>query len=99
VIVDDSEEFAASVSRLLGSQGLEMVGFAACAPTTRVVLISNYGLDDLGGLIRRSPAAGSCPKTELGAAAIRVASSMRCVSGGRCRMSRLHRRRRAPGQL
>jgi DNA-binding NarL/FixJ family response regulator len=108
VIVDDSQEFAASVSRLLGSQGLDVVGlaatgeealrlaeqlapdvalvdielgaedgltlshrFAARAPSTRVILISSYGADDLGDLIQRSPAVGFLPKTELGAAAIR----------------------------
>jgi two-component system, NarL family, nitrate/nitrite response regulator NarL len=107
LIVDDSEEFAASVARLLGSQGLDVVGsavsgeealrlaerlepdialvdielgdedglvlthrFAARAPSTRVILISSYGADDLGDLVRRSPAAGFLPKTELGAAAI-----------------------------
>jgi DNA-binding NarL/FixJ family response regulator len=107
VIVDDSEAFAASVSRLLGSQGLDVVGlaasgeeglrlaeqlkpdvalvdielgeedglalshrFAARAPSTRVILISSYGANDLGDLIQRSPAVGFLPKTELGAAAI-----------------------------
>jgi two-component system, NarL family, nitrate/nitrite response regulator NarL len=107
VIVDDSEEFAASVSRLLSSQGLEIVGsavsgdeavrlverlapdialvdielgeddglalsyrLAARTPSTRVILISSYGPDDVGDLIQRSPAAGFLPKTELGAAAI-----------------------------
>jgi DNA-binding NarL/FixJ family response regulator len=107
LIVDDSEALAASVARLLGSQGLDIVGiavtgddalrlaeelepevaiidielgaedglalthrFAARAPKTRVILISSYGPDELGDLIRRSPAAGFLPKTELGAAAI-----------------------------
>jgi two-component system nitrate/nitrite response regulator NarL len=107
LIVDDSAEFAASVSRLLGSQGLDVVGsavsadealrlaerlapdvalvdielgdedglalthrFATRAPSTRVILVSSYGADDLGDLVQRSPAAGFLPKTELGAAAI-----------------------------
>ena len=107
LIVDDSEEFAASVSLLLSSQGMDIVGaavsgdealrlaerlepdvalidielgdedglalthrFAARAPSTRVILTSSYGADDLGDLVRRSRAAGFLVKTELGAAAI-----------------------------
>lgn len=107
LIVDDSEEFAASVAQLLRSQGIDVVGsalsgeealrlaerlepdvalidielgdddglalshrFAARAPATRVILVSSYGADDLGDLVRRSPAAGFLVKTELGAAAI-----------------------------
>lgn len=107
LIVDDSEEFVASVSRLLGSQGLEIVAYAlsgeqalelaeqlkpdlalvdielgeedgfalshelaARAPSTRIILISTYGPDDMGDLIERSPAAGFLPKTDLGVAAI-----------------------------
>jgi DNA-binding NarL/FixJ family response regulator len=107
LIVDNSAEFAAAVARLLGSQGLDVVGFAVSgdealrlaerfepdvalvdielggedglalshrlavrAPSTRVILISSYGADDLGDLIQRSPAVGFLPKTELGAAAI-----------------------------
>lgn len=107
LIVDDSEDLAASVSRLLASQGLEIVGcamsgddalqlaerlepdvalvdielgeedglalshrFAARAPSTRVILTSSYGADDLGDLIQRCPAAGFLRKTDLGAAAI-----------------------------
>jgi two-component system, NarL family, nitrate/nitrite response regulator NarL len=107
LIVDDSEEFLASASRLLGSQGMVVVACASSgdkalklvsqlepdvalvdvelgeedgivlshelvhrAPSTRVVLISSYGRDDLIELIARSPAAGFLAKTELGAEAI-----------------------------
>jgi DNA-binding NarL/FixJ family response regulator len=107
LIVDDSEEFLASAARLLGSQGMVVVGCASScdhalalvgvhapdvalvdvdlgeedgialshrlaerAPSTRVVLTSSYGADDLAELIGRSPAAGFLAKTDLGADAI-----------------------------
>jgi DNA-binding NarL/FixJ family response regulator len=43
---------------------------AARAPSTRVILVSSYGADELGDLVERSPAVGFLPKSELGAAAI-----------------------------
>jgi DNA-binding NarL/FixJ family response regulator len=105
--VDDSEEFLASASRLLDSQGLHVVGSAssrdgalelaealepdvvlidivlgdedgialaeqltARVPSTRVVLISSYAVDDLGELMADSAAVGFLPKSGLGADAI-----------------------------
>lgn len=107
LIVDDNEEFLASASRLLDSQGLDVVACASSrdgalelvealepdvvlvdivlgdedgialaqqlathAPSTRVILISSYALDDLGELMADSPAVGFLPKSGLGAAAI-----------------------------
>jgi two-component system nitrate/nitrite response regulator NarL len=110
IIVDDSEEFLASASLLLDSQGMDVIAVTSTSddalhlarelgpdvalvdielgeedgielsrelvsrvPTTRVVLISSYGRDDLGvlgDLIANSPAAGFLAKTDLGVAAI-----------------------------
>jgi DNA-binding NarL/FixJ family response regulator len=42
----------------------------ARVPSTRVILISSYGLDDLGELIADSPGVRFLPKSRLGAAAI-----------------------------
>ena len=107
VVVDNNEEFAASISALLRMQGLDVVGSAHSGaeavelverlrpdvalvdielgdadgltlshrlvgrvPTTRIILISSYGPDDLGDLVEGSAAAGFLPKDELRAAAI-----------------------------
>ncbi len=43
---------------------------AVRAPSTCVILVSSYALDDLGELLANSPAVGFLPKTALGAAAI-----------------------------
>jgi DNA-binding NarL/FixJ family response regulator len=107
VVVDNNKELAASISALLRSQGLDVVGtahsgaeaielmerlqpdvalvdielgdadglalshlLASRVPATRIILISSYGPDDLGDLIRASPAAGFLPKSDLRAVAI-----------------------------
>lgn len=51
--------------------GLEVTRrLAAAVPGTAVILISGYGKDELGELVRDSSAAGFLPKASLGAEAI-----------------------------
>jgi DNA-binding NarL/FixJ family response regulator len=79
LIVDDNEEFLASASRLLTSQGLQLGNedglevtrrLAGNDRATHVILISTHSADDLAELIADSPAVGFLPKAALGARAI-----------------------------
>jgi DNA-binding NarL/FixJ family response regulator len=54
------EESGLEVARLLAQR----------VPSTRVLLISTYSQEDVGELLRESPAVGFLPKTALSAAAI-----------------------------
>jgi two-component system nitrate/nitrite response regulator NarL len=73
LIVDDSEEFAASVARLLGSQGLDVVGCATSGAEARRLIgelapdvaIVDIELGDEDGIELSNELAASAPGTRI----------------------------------
>jgi DNA-binding NarL/FixJ family response regulator len=81
LLVDDNEQFLASATRLLESQGLDVVGRAfsgaealrraqELAPEVVLVDVQLGEEEELEDLIADSPAVGFLPKAALGADAI-----------------------------